>query len=161
MMDSPLLGIMESYEEEGAFEGALLVVDRRGIPIEARWSKSTTVTQALRMLYGKKLIEYVSIDCISLPLFQATANKPAMILIRRNYLLGLRTHVDVPVFLVTKKEVCSETGERTAALNITLSPHKGFPSDSDYMPELTNILSSVDPIEVFDRIPQYLRAVKK
>lgn len=162
------LGFLDVTFEDGVFRGGILVTDTISVPIEVRWAKPVEPTPSHRYAYGSTLNRYVAIDCFAIPLLRNLEKKPELILIRREYLLDLRLHIEAPVLLVntytgrndglSHSETCPGSD---ASPGLRFTAHKRFEEDLTHVPELQSIFSLFDPAEVFNRLPIFLKAQER
>lgn len=153
--------------EAGTFAGGLMVVDERGLPLDFRFTDPVTPTKVQQLLYGKTLDRYVRQDVIFKHLTDRIEQKPALLLVDEEVLLGLSA--SIPVVLVTEtrlnplreaaqRQAVSET-EHLVQLGETGSPirfklGKPEPGMAEQVAEvlLEAAQAGLDPAEPFSRI---------
>src|SRR4030042_5256124 len=77
--------------------GAVLVTDLQGIPQEFRCTHLVKPTAIQKPLYGDTLEPYIGVNLCGIPLIESIQNKPSLIMVHREFLLGVRTASPCPV----------------------------------------------------------------
>lgn len=166
---SKRLGFLDVNSEDGIFRGVILVTDTISVPMEVRWANQIEPTPAHRLIYGKTLNRYISIDCLAIPLLTNLQKKPELILICRDCLLDLRLYTETPVLLINKDEHAqgsvgsnqSEIGTSPDVPGPRITVHRKFVEDLVHVPDLQKLFSFFDPREVFSRLPIFLKAQER
>lgn len=73
-----MLGYIQIEEKDGAFSGAALVTDYRGIPMDFRYTEPVRPTRLERILYGQALDIYLREEVILQSLLSAVEAKPQL-----------------------------------------------------------------------------------
>ncbi|PIE54291.1 MAG: hypothetical protein CSA35_07060 [Dethiosulfovibrio peptidovorans] len=107
MPEAPHLGYVQVVSEAGAFRGALLVVDCRGIPLDFRYTDPVSPTKLERVLYGDALEVYIQEDVILGSLLGAVEEKPDLWICQDRHLLAPLGH------RAKKLSIVMETTSRT------------------------------------------------
>lgn len=99
--NSHALGYLRLIEERSLFQGAALVTDFRGIPLDFRYTEPIVPTRLERILYGDALRVYIREEVILESLLKAVEVKPSLWICNDRELLGfLKEHAACPpVFL--------------------------------------------------------------
>ena len=168
------------YLNEGDSEhlrGGILVVDRRGKPLEFRCTSPVKPTAIQRLLYGKSLlVPHVAIDLMGIPLVKSLRERPLALFVRDPQLLGLRTTVDLPVVHLRRQgesfELSSEDKPQGAekpfvieSLSGQFQPviataHWKYESELDPLrAELSSFFAEADLLEPFERLANALKEI--
>ncbi len=101
-MDDKYIAFLDVLEldDNTAFRGGCLVTDQETKPVEFRCTAAIRPTELQRVLYGKKLLEYVCNDLVGLPMLKALQSKPSLVLVRLPELLKIRPSIGVPVLWI-------------------------------------------------------------
>ena len=92
----PVLGYLLVEDREGVFEGAALVVDTRGIPLDFRYTEPVRPTRLERILYGSALDVYLREDVLLKNLVESVEAKPTLWILRdRDLIRAARRHAKV------------------------------------------------------------------
>lgn len=177
---SRLLGFLGFYETSthDGHLGAILVTNLQGVPQEFRCTHPVKPTTIQKPLYGNTLEPYVGVDLCGVPLVQSVQNKPSLLIVHKDFLLGVRTTTDCPVILVrrageaidVKPSDSTETTPRRERIDSTtgrfqpiiLEAHPDFDDDLvSARPTLETIFSYLDPIEPFERMAKAVEVLSK
>jgi len=175
-----LLGFLALYETptHDGYLGAILVTDLQGIPQEFRCTHPVKPTTIQKPLYGNTLEPYIGINLCGMPLIGSIQNKPLLIVVHKEFLLGVRTASPCPVVFIrrageaidVKPSDSSETTLRRERIDcptgrfqpIVLTPHPDFDDDIASAREiLEKIFSYLDPIEPFERMSKAIEVLAK
>ncbi len=144
-MDEKYIAFLDVLEldDNTAFRGGCLVTDLETKPVEFRCTAAIRPTDLQRMLYGKKLMEYVSNDLVGIPIIKALQSKPILVLVRKPDLLKLRPNIAVPVLWI-------ETSAEGDIQRISSSP--GFREEAEGAKSVLKNFSKEEIIEPFTRV---------
>lgn len=175
-----LLGFLALYETttQDGYMGAILVTDLQGIPQEFRCTHPVKPTTIQKPLYGNTLEPYIGVNLCGIPLIQSIQSKPSLIIVHKEFLLGVRTATPCPVIFIRRAgeaiEVTmsdnSETTLRRERIDsstgrfqpIVFASHPGFDDDITFAREiLEKIFSYLDPVEPFERIIKAIEVLAK
>ena len=93
----PVLGYLVVEDRDGVFEGAALVADTRGIPLDFRYTEPVRPTRLERILYGSALDLYLREDVLLKNLIESVETRPTLWILRdRELLRSARKHAKVP-----------------------------------------------------------------
>ena len=103
-MEKQKIAFFSLYETENvdSFVGALLVTDNHGIPLEFKCTHAIKPTAIQKSLYGEKLKPYIAVILSGIPLLNNISNKPDLLFVNIPYVLGLRTEIKTPTFLIKR-----------------------------------------------------------
>jgi len=175
-----LLGFLALYETstQDGYIGAILVTDLQGIPQEFRCTHPVKPTTIQKPLYGNTLEPYIAVNLCGIPLIQSIQNKPSLIIVHKEFLLGVRTATPCPVIFIRrageaieiKTSDSSETTLRRERIDcstgrfqpIVFAPNPDFHDDTTSSREIIEkIFSYLDPIEPFERIAKAIEVLAK
>jgi hypothetical protein len=144
-MDEKYIAFLDVFEldDSAAFRGGCLVTDLETKPVEFRCTAAIRPTELQRMLYGKKLLDYVCNDLVGLPIIKAIQSKPSLVLVRVPELLKLRSNISVPVLWI-------ETSPEGDIQRI--SPAPGFREEAEAAKTVLKNFSKEEIIEPFTRV---------
>jgi len=171
------LGLHATLTHDG-YLGAILVTDLQGIPQEFRCTHPVKPTAIQKPLYGDTLEPYIGINLCGIPLIESIKNKPSLIMVHKESLLGVRIASPCPVIFVRrageaidiKPSDSSETTLRRERIDcptgrfqpIILAPHPDFNDDITSAREtLERIFSRLDPLEPFERMAKAIEVLAK
>ena len=177
--DDTLLGFLSFCEtaNKDGYLGAILVTNSQGVPQEFRCTHPVKPTNIQKPLYGDALIPYIGINLCGLPLLTAIQKKPNVLLVRDDFLLGLRrVNADIPLaFLQRAGEAISISDglnnhnqrERVDSSGgkyqpVVISAHPDFRGDLAITRQIIEgVFSSFDPLEPFERITRAVDVLAK
>lgn len=171
------LALHETMAHDG-YLGAILVTDLHGIPQEFRCTHPVKPTPVQKPLYGDTLQPYIGVNLCGIPLTESIKNKPALIIVRDEFLLNVRTETPCPVvFLRRAGEAIDVTTADDSAIAlkrvriecstgkfqpIVIASHPSFDEDvAATRVTIDRIFSSFDPIEPFERIEKAIEILAK
>jgi hypothetical protein len=171
------LALYETSTRDG-YLGAFLITDFQGIPQEFRCTHPVKPTIIQKPLYGDTLESYIGVTLCGIPLISSTQNKPSLIVVHREFLIGIRTATSCPVIFVRKVgeaiDIKSTNGLETKLRRekvdcptgrfqpIVFTPHPDFNDDITSAKEiLEKIFSYLDPVEPFERIAKAIEVLGK
>lgn len=103
--DDVTLGFLSvSHDEHTGYAGGLLVLNRRGRPVEFRCTAPVQPSQAQQVLYGPTLAPYVCGELISDALFQHTQAQPALVITNHVDNMSARQRLTVPLVLLNLEQ---------------------------------------------------------
>ena len=113
-----LLGFLALYETSShdGYLGAIIITDFQGIPQEFRYTHTVKPTTIQKTLYGNSLELYIGVNLCGIPLIQSLANKPSLVLVQNEFLLGVRTSISCPVTSIRRAEGDIERNQHLKAL---------------------------------------------
>lgn len=175
-----LIGFLSLYETlfHDGYLGALLLTDLKGIPQEFRCTHPVKPTTIQKPLYGNALEPYIGVNLCGIPLIKSLQNKPLIIAVNKDFLLGVRVESPYPVIFVRrageaieiKPSDASETipkGERIDSSTgrfqpIVCVPHPNYIDDQMLVREiLEEIFSYFDLLEPFERMAKAIEILCK
>lgn len=82
-MDGELLGYITTRVFEGpAYLGGVLIVDKKGIPVEFKYVEPIRPSKLQALLYGNTIDKYIRIESVGIPLVDALEHKPSVLFVR-------------------------------------------------------------------------------
>ena len=170
---SILLGFLALYETSSndGYLGAIIITDFQGIPQEFRYTQPVKPTAIQKTLYGNSLELYIGVNLCGIPLIQLLANKPSLVFVQNEFLLGVRTSISCPVTSIRRAEgdIGVESpfkGSKMETIDcssgrfqpIIVSTHPDFSDDLTSIKEvLAKVFVYLDPIEPFKRMEKAIR----
>ena len=134
---------LTTLENGTVLRGGCLVTDLETNPMEFRCTAAIRPTELQRMLYGKKLIEYVCKDLVGIPILEKIKIKPDIVLVRISEFLRLRPHGAIPIIFVEREQD-----------KVRLQSHSNY---RDEVSAATPLLMKIDDInEPFTRVQNAL-----
>lgn len=161
----------QKFEAGKAVRGAFLLTDNETKPLEFRCTNPIRPTQLQNVLYGDTIEQYILVELIGKPLFDAMSDKPDLILVKDPIFLDLRQKINTPILQVAKEEEIntSANGDNVFQMfssssgrfdPIVIIAHSHFPEDKQIAKDLlTRIFNRYDLNEPFDRISTALEQV--
>ena len=157
-----MIGYLSVKKIDGKHIGGILVVDKRGIPVEFKYTDPVVPTELQKILYGSSLETYLHADIIATSLLGKLENNPIVILTDHPDLV----EVDKRVLLVSEStervENTKEIGEgeylipfQGRAIRIV---SKEKPSQ-EVLEKIKEISEELDIMEPFERLDRALRYV--
>jgi hypothetical protein len=175
-----LLGFLSLYETSNhdGYLGAILVTDLQGIPQEFRCTHPVKPTTIQKPLYGDTLESYIGVNLCGIPLIESIRNKPSLLVVHKEFLLGVREASSWPVIFVRragetidiKTSGSAESKSKRERMDcptgkfqpLVIIPHYKFNDDVNSAREiLEKIFSYFDPIEPFERIAKAIEVLGK
>lgn len=126
--------------------GGFLITDNTGVPVEFLLTKTVRPTPAQRILYGKRLQSYLSVDLCARQLIDDVKTRPGVIFVESELMLALHRFTDIPVLWL---QTPTELGQTSARPCVTPPPQR--PQYADVI-DLMSLDS--DMIDAFRRIEQ-------
>lgn len=163
-METSTVGFLGIYrfEEGAATRGAILVTAMDTKPLEFRITAPVRPQNFQTILYGELLNEHIAVDLIGLPLLSTVENKPDLILVHDDLLLGISSKQEIPTIRIMRAdEPVMKRGIEPQTLNSLDSGHqpaKVYTSEkfAGSLPTITEQLQAVfsqrDLMEPFDRL---------
>jgi len=144
-MDEKYIAFLDVFEldDNTAFRGGCLVTDLDTRPVEFRCTAAIRPTDLQRMLYGKKLMDYVCNELVGLPIIKAMQSKPSLVLVRVPELLRMRSNISMPILLI-------ETSPEGDIQRI--SPAPGFREEAEAAKTVLKNFSKEEIVEPFARV---------
>lgn len=112
-MNSELLGYITTRVFEGpTYLGGVLIVDKKGIPIEFKYIEPIKPSRLQTLLYGNTMDRYIRIESVGIPLVDAIEHKPNILFIREEPFLE-ESKWSFPIVSISryKGEVLANIGE--------------------------------------------------
>lgn len=112
-MNNELLGYITTRVFEGpTYLGGILVVDKKGIPIEFKYVEPIKPFKLQSLLYGNTMDKYIRVESVGIPLVDAVERKPVVLFIREEPFLE-ESKWNFPIVSINryKGEVLSNIGE--------------------------------------------------
>ncbi len=75
-----MIGYLSVKNIGGKFVGGVLVVDERAIPVEFKYTEPVVPTELQKIIYGKALHRYLSVELIAKALLSKLESKPGVVL---------------------------------------------------------------------------------
>lgn len=161
----------QKFESGKAVRGAFLLTDSETKPLEFRCTNPIRPTQLQNVLYGDTIEQYILVELIGKPLFNAMSDKPNLILVKEPNFLDLRPKINTPVLQITKEEEINTSANGNSNFQmfssssgkfdpIVIKAHSQFPDDKQIAKDiLTEIYNRYDLSEPFARISTALEQV--
>ncbi len=172
---SELIGYysLEQTNDKKGYLGAILVIDKKGIPQEFRVTHSIKPTVIQKQLYGESLVEYIGVTLCGLPLYNSLKVKPKALIVNQKILLGIGDEINCFVAFaknpgetyVLGENHDEETGKITSDNGLFKPLFVSYPQNYDQQKELDSqeylqgFATSVDILEPFKRIKTALDAL--
>ncbi|MBW4474021.1 MAG: hypothetical protein KME45_27150 [Stenomitos rutilans HA7619-LM2] len=99
------------FEDGAATRGAILVTSIDTKPLEFRITSPVRPQPLQTTLYGELLKEHIAVDLTGLPLLSAVDNKPDLILVCDDLLLGINSKQEIPTIRMMGADASVVTGE--------------------------------------------------
>ncbi len=173
-MDNELLGYITTRVFEGpAYLGGILIVDKKGIPVEFKYVEPIRPSKLQTLLYGNTIDRYIRVESVGIPLVDAVERKPVILFIREEPFLE-ESKWTFPIISISryKGEVLSNIGEFKELENgeylikidtnlpVRVKIDKKF---RERLQELINLLIEVgqnfDIMEPFSRLEEAIRFI--
>ncbi len=170
------LGYILIEEEKERFQGAAMITDSRGIPLDFRYTDPVRPTRLERVLYGEALEIYLREEILLKNLLKAVEIRPHLWLCRdRDLLQPLADQGVHPVVMIEQTgyaplENVGQTqpqGEGTSFLlqadpvsaPLRVTTPEGGPGVDDLVPILLEVARSMELVEPFVRMRRALEIV--
>jgi len=161
------LGFLDVFVfDNESIRGGFLVTNLETVPFEFMVTEEITPNKLQKLLYGKALVRYSFVHLIALPLIQASKENLSAVIVKKDILLNLRHHLQIPVIALSGEDTPLNLpgGEKIPAETIrpiSFNFDRNFPSDDRFIKTvLTPLLRSVDLYEPFDRLDTAIRAAQ-
>lgn len=92
------------FEDGAAIRGAVLITSMDTKPLEFRVTAPVRPLNFQTILFGELLNEHIAVDIIGLPLLNAVGNKPDLLLIHDDSLLGISDKQEIPTIRIMKAD---------------------------------------------------------
>ncbi len=132
---------IESNLKTGDTIGGFLVTDNTGVPVEFLLTKAVRPTPAQKILYGKRLESYLSVDLCASKLIEDVKTRPGVIFVEHEVMLVLHRFTEIPILWLQ-----SGTGARPV-----LTPPVQHPEYADVI-DLMSL--DADMLDAFRRIEE-------
>lgn len=164
MMEITTVGFLGiEYFQDGAIRrGAILVTDTETKPLEFRYTAPVCPENFQAILYGELLDEHIAVELIGLTLLKAIDNKPDLVLVCNELLLGVSSKQDIPTLGISRTdETWTKRGIKAQGLErsypdqspTTVYILEGFVDDLKSIAEqLQVIFAQRDLMEPFERL---------
>lgn len=176
-MGTNLLGYITTRVFEGpTYLGGILIVDKRGIPVEFKYLEPIKPSKLQTILYGNTIDRYIRIESVGIPLVEALEHKPSILLVREEPFLE-ESKWTFPILSISRykgtevlpnlgdsKEL--ENGEYIIKVDINLPlrvkvDKKYRERVQEIIPILIEIAQNFDIMEPFSRLEEAVRFVWK
>ncbi len=97
-----MVGFVDLYETKNhdGYLAAILVTDSQGVPKEFRCTHPVKPTVLQKPLYGDTLEPHIGVELCGIPLVHSVQNKPSLIIVRKEFLSGIRKGCDIAVIFL-------------------------------------------------------------
>lgn len=126
--------------------GGFLITDNTGVPVEFLLTKTVRPTPAQRILYGKRLQSYLSVDLCARQLVDDVKTRPGVIFVESELMLALHRFTDIPVLWL---QTPTELGQTSSRPSVTPPPQR-----PEYAEVIDLMSLDSDMIDAFRRIEQ-------
>jgi len=92
------------FEDGAATRGAILITAMDTKPLEFRVTAPVRQQSFQAILYGELLNEHIAVDLVGLPLLSAVENKPDLILVNDDLLLGISSKQEIPTIRMVRAD---------------------------------------------------------
>ena len=157
-----MIGYLSVKKIEGKHVGGILVVDKRGIPIEFKYTDPLVPTELQKILYGSSLETYLHADIIAASLLNKLENNPPIILTDHPDLIEMDKRVLLVSESTERVESVREVSEgeylvpfQGRAIRI-VSKEKLSQEILEKVKELSEELDIMEPFERLDRALRYV-----
>jgi len=153
--------------------GSLLVVDRKGKPLEFRVTYPVKPTKLQIQLYGESLLPHIGLELCGGPLYKALEDKPGLLLVNDPRFLDLAGDLATLVVHAQPDTTGAHLVEDGAATSVLRSPTGvydpiavRYPASYDAAQKarieqmLERAFLSLNPVEPFQRITAALNALQ-
>jgi hypothetical protein len=171
------LDLQKTPNQEG-YLGAILITDLLGIPQEFRCTHPVKPTTIQKPLYGEALEPHIGVKLCGIPLIESVRNKPSLMIVSKEFLLGVRSQSRCAVVFIRRAGEALEIAvpgtegslSRRSRIDsatgrfqpIIISPHSNFDIDVDYARDiLEKAFNYLDPLEPFERIAKAVELIGK
>ena len=152
------LGIEKKSDE--TYVGGILISDYYGIPVEFKYTEPIKPTNLQKILYGKSIEKYLTVDVLSKKLIISIQEKPRFILVRDMTLLQTQSKYPLIFLESIKKETtdADATDDRYRSDMIGKEYKIVYVNNltSDEHQWLTTISKEIDILEPFSRLKEAL-----
>lgn len=169
--------VVVSAKSDGSYRGGIMVVDRRGLPVEFHYSEKVNPTKIQKVLYGNVLTKFIKENVLCENLFSALKNKPDLLITDDREFESVSDHFDLPVIYLErtkaeqlkKGETSREIGERSVLFQaqkfenplmlrfLNVEPDK----QKDLIARLVKLSETIDLLEPLSRIDEALAVAEK
>lgn len=173
-MNGELLGYITTRVFEGpVYLGGVLVVDKRGIPIEFKYVEPIKPSKLQTLLYGNTIDKYIRIESVGIPLIDALEHKPSILFVREEPFLE-ESKWSFPIISISryKGSMLPNVGEYKELENdeYIIQIDSGMPLrvrlEKKYKERLTEIVSflievgqNFDMMEPFSRLEEAIKFI--
>lgn len=126
--------------------GGFLITDNTGVPVEFLLTKTVRPTPAQRILYGKRLQSYLSVDLCARQLVDDVKTRPGVIFVESELMLALHRFTDIPVLWLQTPKDLRQTNARPSVTPPAQRP--------EYACVIDLMSLDSDMIDAFRRIEQ-------
>ncbi|HHV80726.1 TPA: hypothetical protein GXX44_03445 [bacterium] len=173
-MDGELLGYITTRVFEGpAYLGGVLIVDKKGIPVEFKYIEPIKPSKLQTLLYGNTIDRYIRVESVGIPLINALEHKPVLLFVREEPFLE-ESKWSFPVISISryKGDMLTSMGEYKELEDggYIIQIDSGMPVrariEKKYLERLTEIISTLtevgqnfDIMEPFSRLEEAIRFI--
>jgi hypothetical protein len=152
------LGIEKKSDE--TYIGGIIISDIYGIPVEFKYTEPVRPTNLQKILYGKSIEKYLTVDILAKKLLMSIQEKPRFILVKDMSLLQTQSKFPV-IFIESIKKETNEASEnddryRTDMIGKEYKIVYVNTLTSEEYQWLTSISKEIDIIEPFSRLKEAL-----
>jgi hypothetical protein len=152
------LGIEKKSDE--TYIGGIIISDIYGIPVEFKYTEPVKPTNLQKILYGKSIEKYLTVDILAKKLLMSIQEKPRFILVKDMSLLQTQSKFPV-IFIESIKKETNEASEnddryRTDMIGKEYKIVYVNTLTSEEYQWLTSISKEIDIIEPFSRLKEAL-----
>ncbi|MCX7796411.1 MAG: hypothetical protein N2380_07820 [bacterium] len=173
-MNNELLGYITTRVFEGpTYLGGILIVDKKGIPVEFKYVEPIKPSRLQTLLYGNTIDRYIRIETVGIPLVDAVEHKPIILFIREEPFLE-ESKWSFPIVSVSryKGEFLSnigefkELGDGEYLIKIDANPPVRIKIDRRFREKLEELINlfievgqNLDIIEPFSRLEEAIKFI--
>lgn len=160
---------VRSTPHDNGYMGAVLVVDRKGCPVEFRCTEPVRPSIIQRALYGELMHDIISLDLCGQNLLASLNAVPSAYLVESAKYLNLQRITTIPVFHVSRDHLDAKAsdGYIPVVSSASFKPVAVgcYPDWSQAMnrllPNLSELSGIIDLLEPFDRITSACAALSE
>jgi len=157
-----VIGYLSVKNIGNKFTGGLLVVDQNGIPQEFKYSEPVTPTKLQRIIYGKALEKYLSIEVIAKTLLSKSETRPAVVLTDDVNIVEAADNVFHISKTASEKEGIKRVDEGEYVIASPGSSYRLMGNSDlseDVLNDILSLSESIDLLEPFQRLQKALEYV--
>ncbi len=154
-----MIGYLSVKNIRGKFVGGVLVVNEKAIPVEFKYTEPVVPTELQRIIYGKVLEKYLSIELIAKILLSKLENKPGVILTDSVDLIEAGDNVFYVSKTTSSQEGITKVDEGEYVLNVGGIAYRligNSPLSDEVLEELRDFGENFNMLEPFQRLSSAL-----